>query len=203
MVLRRDAQRNRERIVSSARELFASDGVDVSVEDVTRNASVGMGTLYRHFRTKQDLVDAVLEEAFDAYVGLAREALEANDGWSGLTTFLERTLELHASNRCLLEVVRSSEHGRAGAQATRKRVRPLLEELVARAQAQGALRGDVTAEDIPVLLWSVGRVVETTADVAPELWRRQLGLLLDGLRADASTPLPVPPLTKSQLARIR
>jgi AcrR family transcriptional regulator len=203
MALRRDAQRNRERIVSSARQLFASDGVDVSVEDVTRNAGVGMGTLYRHFRTKQDLVDAVLEEAFAAYVGLAREALEADDAWNGLATFLEQTLELHASNRCLMDVVRSSEHGRAGAQATRRRVRPLLEEIVARGQAQGTLRRDVTADDIPVLLWSVGRVVETTADVAPELWRRQLGLLLDGLRAEAATPLPAAPLTKSQLARIR
>jgi AcrR family transcriptional regulator len=203
MALRRDAQRNRERIVSSARQLFASEGVDVSVEDVTRNAGVGMGTLYRHFRTKQKLVDAVLEEAFDAYVGLARQALDADDAWNGLTTFLEQTLELHASNRCLMEAVRSSEHGRAGAQATRRRVQPLLEELVARAQAQGALRRDAAAGDIPVLLWAVGRVIETTADVAPGLWRRQLGLLLDGLRAEAATPLSAPPLTKGQLARIR
>jgi AcrR family transcriptional regulator len=203
VALRKDAQRNRERLVTSARQLFASDGIDVSVEDVTRNAGVGMGTLYRHFRTKQDLVDAVLEEAFDAYVGLARESVAADDAWSGLATFLERTLELHATNRCLLHVIRSSEHHRARAQATRRRVRPLLEQLVAQAQAQGKLRPDVTAEDIPVLLWSLGGVIETTADVAPDLWRRQLALLLDGLRAEAATtPLPAPPLTKGQAARI-
>jgi AcrR family transcriptional regulator len=201
MALRRDAQRNRERIVAGARELFAGEGVDVSVEDITRRAGVGMGTLYRHFGTKEELVDAVLEDAFDAYVELARRAADATDGWAGIAGFLEQALELHAANRALMDVVLTSERGRDRAKEVRRQIRPLLAALVERAQAEGSLRADVTAEDVPVILWACARVVQATADVAPDAWRRHLALLLDGLRAGAATPLPAPALTPAQLAR--
>jgi AcrR family transcriptional regulator len=201
MALRRDAQRNRDRIVAGARELFAGEGVDVPVEEITRRAGVGMGTLYRHFATKEELVDAVLGDAFEAYVELARRAAEAPDGWNAFAGFLEQALELHAANRALMEVVLTSERGRDRAQEVRKRIRPLLATLVERAQAEGALRADVAAEDVPVLLWACARVIQATADVAPDAWRRHLALLLDGLRVGAATPLPAPPLTAPQLAR--
>jgi hypothetical protein len=83
----------------------------------------------------------------------------------------------------------------------RRRIRPVLRGLVERAQAQGTLRSDFTSEDLPLVFWTAGRVIETTATVAPEYWRRYLGLLLDGLRAEAATRLPEPPLTRAQLAR--
>lgn len=199
--LRRDAQRNRERIVSSARTLFARDGADVSVEDITREAGVGMGTLYRHFPTKEALLDAVLEDAFDDLVQLAEEAAEAEDAWAGFTGFLEEALAQHAANRGLKDVLATHDPGRERAQALRRRIRPLLERMMERAQAQGALRPDVTAEDVPLVFWSGSRVIETTESVAPDLWRRYLGLLLDGLRAEAATPLPAPPLTRAQWAK--
>lgn len=199
--LRRDARRNRERIVASARALLARDGVSVSVEEITRHAGVGMGTLYRHFPTKEDLVDAVLEEAFEAYVGLAREGLAADDAWTGLCTFLDQALSLHASNLGLMDVVATSEHGRARAQAMRERMRPLVRGLVERAQEQGTLRADLTAEDVPLVFWAAGRVIEMTAGIAPDYWRRYLGILLDGLRAEAASPLPRAPLTQAELER--
>lgn len=203
MALRQDAQRNRERILAGARELFASDGVDASVEEITRHAGVGMGTLYRHFGTKEDLVDAVLEDALDTYVELARQAVEEADASAAFTTFLERVLELHAGNRCLLQVIASSERGRARAQATRERVQPLVRRLVERAQAADALRPDFTAEDVPVVLRSLGRIVEMTDEGPPDLWRRYLSMLLDGLRPHAATPLPAPPLSAGQVAALR
>jgi AcrR family transcriptional regulator len=201
MALRRDARRNRERIVAGARELFADDGVDVPVEEITRRAGVGMGTLYRHFATKEELVDAVLEDAFDAYVDLARRAADASDGWDGFAGFLEQALALHAANRGLMDVVLTSERGRDRAKEVRRRVAPLVAALVERAQAEGTLRPDLAAEDVPVMLWACARVAQATAEVSPDAWRRHLGLLLDGLRADAATPLPVPPLKAAQLAR--
>ena len=79
-------------------------------------------------------------------------------------------------------------------------IRPLLHRLTERAQEEGTLRPDVTAEDLPLVLWATARVIESTADVAPDHWRRYLGLVLDGLRASAATPLPRPPLTPAQLA---
>ncbi len=200
-LLRSDARRNRERIVASARALVAREGVDASVEDITRRARVGMGTLYRHFPTKDELLDAVLEDAFAELVGVAEEAVAEEDAWAGFTGFLERSLALHAANRGLKDVLVSRAQGSRRAQAMRARMQPLVRRLIQRAQEQGALRRDFTAEDLPLVFWTGDRVIEATASVAPECWRRHLGLLLDGLRADAATPLPAPPLSRKQLVR--
>ena len=199
--LRSDARRNRELLVASARELFASSGVDVPVEEIVRHAGLGMGTLYRHFPTKEELVDAVLEEALGEIVELAEEAAAAEEAWAGLVGFFERTLALHATNRGLKDVLATRGRGRERADAMRARIRPLLRRTIARAQEQGSLRRDFAAEDVPFVIWTVGRVIETSGQVAPEYWRRYLGFVLDGLRAGAATPLPAPPLTRSQLAR--
>jgi AcrR family transcriptional regulator len=201
--LRSDARRNRERLVASARELFSSAGVDVPVEDITRHAGLGMGTLYRHFPTKEDLIDAVLEDAFAELVGLAEQAAADEDAWAGLTRFLEQALARHAANRGLKDMLASGARGRVRVEAMRARIRPLLRRLIARAQEQGELRPDFTPEDLPLVFWAADRVIETTGAIAPDHWRRCLGLLLDGLRADAATPLPAPPLTREQLARAR
>lgn len=201
-LLRSDARRNRERIVASARVLFAREGVEVSVEEVTRHAGVGMGTLYRHFPTKEELLDAVLEDAFAELVGLAEEAAAEEDAWIGFVGFLEGSLALHAANRGLKDVLVSRGRGSRRAEAMRARMRPLLRGLIARAQEQGALRPDFTVEDLPLVFWTGDRVIEATGSVAPEYWRRHLGLLLDGLRAEAATPLPAPPLTQRQLVRV-
>lgn len=199
--LRSDAQRNRERILASARILLARYGAAASVEQITGEAGVGMGTLYRHFPTKEALIDAVLEDAFADLVQIAEQAVADEDAWRGLTIFLERALALHAANRGLKDMLVAGDHGRQRARAMRARIRPLLAELIDRAHAQGALRNDFTAEDVSLVFWAGGRVIEASAAVAPEHWRRYLGFLLDGLRGEAATPLPVPPLTPSQLAR--
>jgi hypothetical protein len=99
-------------------------------------------------------------------------------------------------------VVETRAHGRERAQAMRTRTRPLVRELVRRAQEQGALRADFAPQDLPLLFWSSDRVLELAGDVAPQLWRRHLGFLLDGLRAAAAHPLPAPPLSDSQLERV-
>ena len=198
--LRRDAQLNRERSVASARALFARDGVEASVEEITRHAGVGMGTLYRHFATKEELIDAVLEDAFGELISLAEQAAADDDAWRGFSTFLEQTLGRHVVNRGLKDVVASGQ-GLERAQAMRERLRPLLRQMINRAQAQGALRLDFTAEDVPMVFWAGGGVIAATAAVAPEAWSRHLRIFLDGLQPGAATPLPVPPLTPEQLAR--
>jgi AcrR family transcriptional regulator len=200
--LRRDAQANHDRIVASARAAFAEDGIDVSVEKIARRASVGMGTLYRHFATKEDLVDAVMEDAFEEFVRAAERALAEEDAWAGFRGFLEHVFALNAENRGLKDMIASRAHGQARAEAMRRRMRPLVRRLIERAQEQGALRPDFAPEDMPLVFSTGGRVIDLTADVAPELWRRFLGLMLDGLRAEAASPLPHPPLTYAQLNRV-
>ncbi len=199
--LRRDAQANRDRIVAAAREVFATGGIEATVEEIARRAGVGIGTLYRRFPTKEDLIDAVLEEAFGEFIVVAEEALAEPDAWVGFSTFLERALALHGADRGLKDLVESSAHGLARSDAKRATLRPLIRQLVERAQAQGTLRADFAAEDVSVVFWAAGRVIETTSAVAPDYWRRYLGLLLDGLRAEAATPLPRPPLTRAELDR--
>jgi AcrR family transcriptional regulator len=201
--LRRDARENRERILAAARECFAAEGVDVPVEEIAHRAGVGMGTLYRRFPTKDDLIDAVLAEALDAYTRTAQRFLAEDDPWAGFCGFLERALELHAENLALKDVLASGDHGAEGVEMARERLRPIVARLISRAQEAGALRADFSPRDMPIVFWTAGRVIEATAGVAPELWRRYLALLLDGLRADCATPLPHRALTAPQLARLR
>jgi AcrR family transcriptional regulator len=188
--------------VSAARKAFAEDGLEVSVEEIARSAGVGIATLYRRFPTKEELIDAVLEDAFAEIRGAAEAALELEDAWVGLTTFLEWVFELHVGNRGLKDVIESDQHGRQRLEAARAELRPRVAEIFSRAQLQGTLRMDFVEEDIPMLFWTGGRVAELTASVAPDFWRRYLGLMLDGLRTDAATPLTHPPLTREQLERV-
>ena len=200
--LRRDARENRERILAAARECFASEGVDAPVEEIARRAGVGMGTLYRRFPTKADLIDAVLEDDLERFVAIAERRLREDDPWNGFTGFLVEALELHAENLALREALATESHGGARGEAVRARLRPIVARLVARAQASGQLRDDLSPLDLPLVFLTAGRVIHATSAVAPDLWRRYLGLLLDGLRAEGATPLPHRPLTRAQLDRL-
>ena len=182
--------------------MLADSGADVTVEQIARRAGVGVGTLYRHFPGKEALVDAVLDDAFDEIVALAGSALGEDDAWTGFAGFIERAVALHAANGGLRDIVSGNARGRERAASMRARLQPLVSRLVERAQAQGSLRPDFAPEDVPLLFWGSGRVIDLSAPVAPEIWRRFLGLLLDGLRSGAASPLPAPPLTRAQLGRV-
>jgi AcrR family transcriptional regulator len=196
--LRRDARENRERILEAARGAFAELGIDASVEEIARRANVGIGTLYRRFPTKDALIDAVFEDHLDNIAAAAEQALEETDAWEALLGYLAFVVGLQAADRGLSEIVGANlrtEHlvGRA-----RTRLRPLVQRLINRAQKTGKLRADVVYEDVSVLLWTTGRVVDATREVAPEFWQRYLALIVDGLRAHDASRLPQPPLTAAK-----
>jgi len=197
--LRRDAAANRERILDTAQRLFADQGLETSMDEVARAAGVGAGTLYRRFPTKELLVDAILGDGLERFHWFAQAALREADAFAGLELFLDRSLDLQLENRALLELLRQRLQHEPHLAAARHRIRPLLTELVARGQAQGALRDDLAAADVLVLLWALGRVVESTGPGAPELWRRYLALALDGLRPAAARALPQPAPSWEQL----
>jgi AcrR family transcriptional regulator len=197
-----DARRNRERLVAAARALFAAHGIDVPAREIARSARLGAATLYRHFPTRDDLVDAVLEDAFAEFLAAAEAALEEPDGWTGFTSFIEAASLLHVGNRGLRDITETQAHGGPLAAAMRSRIRPLLARLVERAQEQGTLRPDFAPQDISLLFWATDRAIDLAGAVAPGIWRRQLGFIIDGLRREAAQPLPEPPLTYPQLDRI-
>jgi AcrR family transcriptional regulator len=179
--LRRDAARNREQIVVAARALFAVRGLDVSVDEITQKAGVGMGTLYRHFATKDDLITAVLDDAFVQYVGLAEAAHGADEAWTGIVGLLEAALAMHAADRGLRELVYSHDRNRRRADAARRRLRSILAEVVVRAHREGSLRDDVTADDLLLVLAGGAGVIQRAGNDAGEAAQRFLQLVLPGL----------------------
>jgi AcrR family transcriptional regulator len=187
--LRRDASRNRERLLAAARELFAARGLEVTMDEIARHAGVGVGTAYRRFANRDEVIGALFEDRMLAYAELAEEALAQADPWEALVGFLERSLAMQAADRGLKELLLT--HGDALDRVTRVRARvmPMLEQVLRRAQQAGALRPDVSVGDLPMLSLMLGHVVDFAGPAEPELWRRYLALLLDGLRSEGA-PLP-------------
>ena len=199
--LRRDAERNRQRILEAAREGFAERGLGITLDEIARLAGVGVGTVYRRFPNKELLLDALFEERIGEVVALAEAAVADEDAWRGLTSFLEGAVGLLASDRGLRELVLGSTYSPERVVHARTRIKPQVDQLVARAQAQGTLRPDVGASDFPLLMMMLDAVVATTHDVDPRSWRRALGIVLDGLRAPGTATLPGAPLEVPQLER--
>ncbi len=193
--LRRDAARNRQRILEGARALFAERGLAVTLDDIADRAGLGVGTVYRRFSSRDALVDALFEEQLIELVTLGEQALAAEDPWTGLTEFIAQMAERQAADRGLKEVLLGSTEGRERVAQVREHLRPQVEELVRRAKATGRLREDFDPSDVPLLQLMLATVADATSGERPEVWRRFLPLLLDGLRADPDrTPLNEPPL---------
>jgi AcrR family transcriptional regulator len=189
--LRRDAELNRRRIIAAAHEVFRERGLGATLDDVARHAGVGVGTAYRRFANKEELVDALFEDMIDRIEEATQEALTDPDAWRGLATGLERVCELQAFDRGLRQVMLGTGRGPQRQALVQQRVKPAADALIARAKEQGALRGDVQPWDFPMIQLMIAGVTDHTGH--PDLWRRYLHLILDGMRAQpgAATPLPV------------
>lgn len=198
--LRRDAERNRQRILAAAGEVFAEAGLSASLDAVAERAGVGVGTVYRRFPDKEALIDALFEARIDEIVAIATECAELPDPWDALVAFLDRAITLHGDDRALKEIVFSTAHGHERVGTARERIKPLVAGLVARAKDAGALRQDFEITDAPVIQLMLTAVIEYAGDAQPELWRRYLAIVLDGLRADAArTPLAPQALSDDEL----
>src|SRR5204863_1369458 len=106
-VLRADARRNHDAVIAAAKKLFADQGLDAQMPDIAKAAKVGVGTVYRHFPTKDDLIAALAIERFERLAEKAREGIEADDPWEGLCEFVRFSAELQADDRGLCEVMGS------------------------------------------------------------------------------------------------
>ncbi len=199
--LRADAARNRARLLAAAKELFAARGLDATMDEVARRAGVGVGTAYRRFRNRDDLIAALFEERLDEFMASLDEALADEDAWRGLSRFLERSMEMQAEDRGFKELLLQSNEGRERVRLFRARIRPLVAELVRCARDAGELRADVVEDDVLLVSLMIGAVNDFAHVVEPQLWRRSLALLLDGLRARGASPLPVGPLDADQADR--
>ena len=176
--LRADARRNRERILKAARAVFADQGMHSQIDDVAKRAKVGVGTVYRHFPTKEALVEALVRERFEEIAGYALEALEREDAWEGFCELIWRAAERNAADLAFCEAVAFCDQSSVVAEVGLARS---TDELMRRAKAQGKMRADATEADVPMMMCGASSVMRLspTADA----WRRYLTLMLDGLRA--------------------
>jgi AcrR family transcriptional regulator len=190
-VLRADARRNREAVIAAAKKLFADQGLDAQMPDVAKAARVGVGTVYRHFPTKEDLIAALAAERFERLAEKAREGIEAEDPWEGLCDFIRFSAQIQADDRGLCEVMGSRPEV-MNASALGVGLDELCAKLVKRAQLSGELRKDLQWEDIPMIACGLGRITPAEMGPATGRWPRLVEIIIDGLRAPGSTKLPKP-----------
>lgn len=200
--LRRDAERNRLRILEAAREVFAERGFDASLDQVAAHAGVGVGTVYRRFPDKDALIDALFEERIGDVAAAGQRALGASDPWEGIIDFVRYASAVQARDRGLRQALLS--RGADKTERAREKMIPIMTELVTRAQQAGSLRADLDPLDLPLVDLMVSTVADRTREVSPEIWQRALTIIMDGLATSRETPTPLPgkPLDRDQLAAL-
>jgi AcrR family transcriptional regulator len=176
--LRADARRNRERILTAARHACAEHGASVQIDDVARSAGVGVGTVYRHFPTKEALIEALVAEKYRVAVDNARAASEIDDPWDAFADMLRRNAEMMARDATLRDALtRLSGADVPLAPEGRADLEEIGGRIIARAQEAGVLRDDVTLDDIGLLMSGLCASRGRPGDA----WRRHFELVLDGL----------------------
>ena len=202
-LLRRDAERNRERILAAARRLIAERGLGVGYEEIAREADVGVGTVYRRFPDREGLFSELFYDRVDAVARIAEEALAVEDPWEGLCRFIRRDFELQSSDRGLREFMLGRADSTELRRRSRERIQPLVAQLVERARAAGRLREGVGPGDIEIILAMVGGLLDVSLHVAPDLWRRYLAMVLDGIqRGSRRDEIPGKPPEQPDIERI-
>jgi AcrR family transcriptional regulator len=197
---RKDAARNHALLLDAARAVFAERGLEASLDDIAREAGLGVGTAYRHFPNKQAVASALFEQAIEETIEIADHALTIADPWSGLVTYFEATATQQAHSRGLRQVL-AGTHTPEQLQRLRDRLTEPIQRLFARAKDAGVLRVDAEPTDIGLIFCMLGPIFDMNSTGAfPNLWRRYLAVLLDGLRAHDAPRLPARALDSVEFA---
>ncbi|MGH2852132.1 MAG: TetR family transcriptional regulator [Solirubrobacteraceae bacterium] len=189
---RADAQRNRVMLLEAAARAFAEHGLDASAEAVAREAGVAKGTLFRHFPTKGDLIVAVFVDRLTALRTLIDEVTETRlPGLAALAEVMWAGAELIAADRSFFEAASLRLAANEDLAREKQALEDSLDALVVRAQRSGEVRADVSGADVAMLMMAATNTCAPVHDLFPQLWRRYLALMIDGLRSGATTRLPV------------
>jgi AcrR family transcriptional regulator len=180
--MRADARRNRERLVSAAREVFAQEGSSVSMEAIAKHAGVGIGTLYRHFPNRFDIVEAVYRDDVEELVRAAEETKDL-EPWEAVEAFFEAFLRYTKTKRVLLsELQQGFEKNPELRSRMRERIDSAFDLVVERAKHAGVVREDVNGSDLTQLVSPIC----TNASIPDEQTHRLINMILDGLHVTAS-----------------
>ena len=202
--LRKDAEANRSRLLAAAAELFAERGLQVTLNDIARHAGVGVGTAYRRFANKEEVIDTLFEQRLEQVAAIGEQALAEPDPWRGLVTYLEQILRLQMTDRGLTGIINHPSLGQHRLTEASERIGPVLNRLVDRARQHGSLRDGLAGTDIVFLQLALDAIMNATREVTPQLYRRYLAIFLDGIRAQAvgPDPLPLPAPTEEQTQQV-
>jgi AcrR family transcriptional regulator len=184
--LRADARRNREKVLAAARAVFADQGVDAQMDDVARRADVGVGTVYRHFPTKEALLNALSDEVFAVVAVYVRTLLTLDDPWEAFTRAMWFGAEKTAGDRAFTEILAAARRFPPRTCPGKEDLLVTTGELMDRCKAAGVMRKDAMVDDVGLLMCGVGSASQMEHPV-PDAWRRHLAILLDGLRAEAAS----------------
>jgi AcrR family transcriptional regulator len=204
--LRTDAVRNRERVVAAARRMFIERGLDVPMADIAERAGVGVGTLYRRFPSRDDLIAAIFTSEMRAYADTAEQALSDPDPWQAVAGLLYRVCEWQAEDQGFSDILLTPLPQVPEVERQRDRFYYAISAVVERARTAGEIREDVTADDGVLLLIANAALLAATRDVAPDAWRRPVKLMISAFRAANTDPMPAPPdndLVHEILRRLR
>ncbi|WP_129840900.1 TetR/AcrR family transcriptional regulator [Streptomyces sp. RFCAC02] len=178
--VRRDARRNRDKLIATAQAAFATAEGPVSLEAVAREAGVGIGTLYRHFPTREDLVDAVYAAELDAVTAYAPDLIGRHPADIALRAWMGRYAAFVATKRGMMDTLRTAFASGRIAAPSRDRVTATITTMLEQGAATGTLRTDIDPEDVTTLL--LGVFVAITDGASQERTDRLLDLLVDALR---------------------
>jgi AcrR family transcriptional regulator len=183
--LRADAERNRRRLLDAAQAMFVERGLDVGVAEIAARAGVGRGTLFRNFASKEDLIAAIVGERMREATDRGRALLEATDAGAALFEFMGEMFGRQQTDRALFEAVADTFLANVEIAEAYAELVGVLEQLVARAQAAGAVRGDVGAVDVMMMTKGACEAASALQHVNPQIAERQLDLVRAALRPDA------------------
>lgn len=190
--LRADAALNRDRILSAAAELFAERGLGVPLEEIARQAGVGVATLYRRFPTRADLAVAAFERSMSRYTEAVDRALANPDAGQGFRDLIFELCELQARDAGLRDLLTTAFPAASAVERGTSEAVDKLKALITRAQADGTVRADLVVADVVVLLLANSGVVAATGAAAPDAWRRFAALMVDAFGVQGAS-LPEPP----------
>jgi len=190
---RADARRNREAILEAARECFAREGLECGIDEIAREAGVGVGTVYRHFPNKDDLVAALVHDRFARLAERAEEALGEDDPWEAFCELMRWSARLQAQDRALSEYL-SSTPALGQHEAVQTGLAERTEKLIKKAQRAGSMRKDIVIGDVPTMICGLAAATSGHPESMTVLnWERFLEIILDGMRAAPGTrKLPRP-----------
>jgi AcrR family transcriptional regulator len=183
---RADAERNRRRVLDAAAELFGERGLDVGVAEIAQRAGVGRGTLFRNFPTKEDLIAAIVVDQMNDATGRGRALLDAPDAGAALFEFLDDMAGRQQRARSLFEAVQDEFLANQDIRAGHHAIVAVLDALLTRAQEAGAVRLDVKALDLLMLLKGVCETAVQFQDLDPQISERHLDLVRAALTPPAT-----------------